>query len=330
MRGELMEKVNVFYVYEWFNTENNEVFYVGKGKKDRCRNVKQRNKYFINYHNKHKCNVRKVKENLTEEEAFELEIKLIADYKEIGQCKCNLTNGGEGSTYDEGTWNYLFRSLQYSHDIRHGTAKMHNEEEYDSDNLKTKTTTELQKMYDEYNEFKDNNRANRKLEICTDLQVEETLDYMELKMKNSEIKMLTNMLAKSLSNDNKKYKNYNKIKKEYDFHVSDIVWDDFLDEILINGGYEYFSNLIECCRYNFRFLKSMANQLQSKLHYKLISYNLKNDGFWHIRLQHSDTFKHFRIKLDFKDILMGILMEFGELKLYEILNRELLIAPIYK
>lgn len=323
-------KNKVFYVYEWFNTDSGEVFYVGKGKNSRYKNVKQRNTYFINYYNKHKCDVRKVKEGLTEEDAFNLEIKLIADYKAIGECKCNLTNGGEGSTYDDGTWNHLFRSLQYSHDIMHGTSTMYNEEEYDSDNLKIKTTEALQKMYDEYNDFKENNRANRSLERCTDLRVEHPIDYMELKIKNSEIKMLTNLLAKQVANKDEEFYYYNTINEECDFYCSEIIWDDFIDEILNYGGYDYFINLIECCRYNFKLLKYISCQTDYGLHYRLLSYNLKDDGFWHIRMQHTDTFKHFRVKLDLKDILMGILMEFKELRLYEIFNRELLVAPIYK
>lgn len=331
MRGRYrLNKDKVFYVYEWFDKDIGEVFYVGKGKGDRYKNIKQRNQYFINYYNKHNCDVRKIKEGLSEEEAFSLEVKLIADYKENGECKCNLTNGGEGATYDEGTWNYLFRSLQYSHDVRHGTAEMYNEEEYDSDNLKTKTTEELQKMYDDYNEFKERDRANRGLEFNIDIKIEEPLSYMELKMKNSEVKMLTNMFARQLSIENKKYKYYNKIKKEYDFYTSEIIWDDFLDEIINYGGDDYFLELVKCCNYNFRYLRYISNHPDSQLHYKLLSYNLKDDGFWHIRLQYSDTFKHFRVKLDFKDILMGILMELKELKLYEILNKELLVAPIYK
>jgi len=88
---------NDFYVYEWFNIDTNEVFYVGKGRGYRYKNIKQRNKYFINYYNKYNCDVRKVKTGMEEKDAFELEIELIADYRKISQAQCNITDGGEAS-----------------------------------------------------------------------------------------------------------------------------------------------------------------------------------------------------------------------------------------
>ena len=93
-----MEDIKRYYVYEWYNNKNNEVFYVGKGTKSRYKAVKNRNKYFTNYYNKHKndCTVRKVYENLTEDEAYLKEIELISEYREQGFCKCNLDSGGLG------------------------------------------------------------------------------------------------------------------------------------------------------------------------------------------------------------------------------------------
>jgi hypothetical protein len=68
---------NDFYVYEWFNVDTGEVFYVGKGKKHRYKDIKYRNRYFLNYYSKHKCSVHKVVENLSEEDALKLEVELI-------------------------------------------------------------------------------------------------------------------------------------------------------------------------------------------------------------------------------------------------------------
>jgi len=89
---------NEFYVYEWFNKDTGEVFYVGKGKKNRYKTVKNRNQYFTNYYNKHEneCDVRKVFKNLTEESAYAKEIELIAKYRKLNMCKCNLDSGGLG------------------------------------------------------------------------------------------------------------------------------------------------------------------------------------------------------------------------------------------
>lgn len=326
----MKEVKKVFYVYEWFNIETDEVFYVGKGKNNRYKNIKQRNKYFINYYNKYKCNVRKVKENLLEDEAFDLEVKLIADYKEKGMCKCNITKGGEGATYDEGTWNYLFRSLQYSHDVRNGTARMSNEEDYDSDNLKTKTLNELQKMYDDYNDFKNSQRANSYLEDICNIRIEEPLTRLELEMQSSEIKMLTDMFAKYIAKENKKYKDYKKIKREVHFYTTEIDWDAFLDEIMDYGGREYLVELTKACHYSFRALCGFSNMPNSEMCYMLNSFHMKEDGFWHIRLQDRDTFKHHRVKINIKDILMGILMAKKNFSLYKVLHNEIVFAQIYK
>lgn len=89
--------MNEYYVYEWYNVDTNEVFYVGKGKKDRYKHIKNRNKFFIDYYNTHNCDVRKVYINLTEEQAFEKEMDLISYYKNKTNFRLtNQTNGGEG------------------------------------------------------------------------------------------------------------------------------------------------------------------------------------------------------------------------------------------
>lgn len=94
-----MEKENIYYVYEWYNIDTGEVFYVGKGKLGRYKNVASRNKFFQNYYNTHKCDVRKVYEGLTEEEAFDKEVELIAFYKTNTSFRLtNQTDGGEGSS----------------------------------------------------------------------------------------------------------------------------------------------------------------------------------------------------------------------------------------
>ena len=35
--------MNKFYVYEWYNVETNEIFYVGKGCNNRYKNISDRN-----------------------------------------------------------------------------------------------------------------------------------------------------------------------------------------------------------------------------------------------------------------------------------------------
>ena len=86
----------MFYVYEWFVVDTLEVFYVGKGTGDRRFRTDKRNQYFQRMINKHKCAVKVVKSYLTEEEAFQEEIKRIDEMKAIGWAVCNFTDGGEG------------------------------------------------------------------------------------------------------------------------------------------------------------------------------------------------------------------------------------------
>ena len=95
-----MNSDNRFYVYEWYNIDTGEVFYVGKGCSSRYKTVTGRNRYFTNYHKKYNCDVRKIKECMIEKDAFELEIEKIKYYRETGQCKCNLSDGGEGGFSD--------------------------------------------------------------------------------------------------------------------------------------------------------------------------------------------------------------------------------------
>lgn len=89
--------MKLFYVYEWYICESNEVFYVGKGTGDRYLETRRRNKMFKDIYNTHNCNVRFVKSNLTEEESFELEKETIAFYKNNTKYRIsNQTDGGTG------------------------------------------------------------------------------------------------------------------------------------------------------------------------------------------------------------------------------------------
>ena len=66
-----------YYVYEWFNVVTGEVFYVGKGIRNRYCQLSGRNQHFRDYFNTHECESRIVYENLTEQEAYEKEKELI-------------------------------------------------------------------------------------------------------------------------------------------------------------------------------------------------------------------------------------------------------------
>lgn len=86
----------IYYVYEWYVEETEEIFYVGKGKNRRYLNVSQRNELFKLYLKNNKCNVRILKRFEDEKEALNYEHKRICELKKENQCVCNLDNGGKG------------------------------------------------------------------------------------------------------------------------------------------------------------------------------------------------------------------------------------------
>ena len=87
----------MYYVYEWFNTKTNEIFYVGKGTKKRYKDRK-RNSDFNDYIKNNNCDSRIIKYFENEKDAFEFEYIYINQLKSIGQCKCNLHCGGAGGS----------------------------------------------------------------------------------------------------------------------------------------------------------------------------------------------------------------------------------------
>ncbi|MCG7345342.1 hypothetical protein MHZ92_14480 [Sporosarcina sp. ACRSL] len=100
----------MFYVYEYYKVDSDEVFYVGKGTGQRMFETHNRNKYFNAVLKKYDCNVRIVHDGLTNEEACEKEIERIAEMKAIGQAYCNFTNGGTG--FSTGKLNPIHRRLR--------------------------------------------------------------------------------------------------------------------------------------------------------------------------------------------------------------------------
>ena len=79
MENNKKEEDRRFYVYKHIRKDNNTCFYVGKGKGRRMY-VPKRNKHFNRIRKKYGCYVVKIKENLTEKEAFALEREIIEDY----------------------------------------------------------------------------------------------------------------------------------------------------------------------------------------------------------------------------------------------------------
>lgn len=91
----------IFYVYEHWRPDTDLCCYVGKGVRRRAFNMKQRNSYHRAIQKrlgeKGMClEVRLVAGNLTEDEAFRLEIERIAFWRGTGIKLANLSTGGEG------------------------------------------------------------------------------------------------------------------------------------------------------------------------------------------------------------------------------------------
>lgn len=104
-----------FYVYAYYLKSTNHIFHIGKGTGNRYKNITQsRNQYFKNIINKYKndVDVKILKDNLTENEAWDLEKELIAKYRKLNQCETNLHEGGCGG--NTGNYNNPERSRKLS------------------------------------------------------------------------------------------------------------------------------------------------------------------------------------------------------------------------
>jgi hypothetical protein len=93
---------NKYYVYTHLNPQTNEIFYVGLGYGQRAWVMKGRNRFWINYVNKHGKPIIKIyKKNLNRQKAALIEIKLIKKFgrriKNQGLL-VNICDGGEGNT----------------------------------------------------------------------------------------------------------------------------------------------------------------------------------------------------------------------------------------
>ena len=87
----------MYYVYEWYVVDTGEIFYVGKGTRNRYK-VKKHNNFFNYFIKMHDCKSRIVKTFENEKDAFSYEFERINELKSLGQCICNIYNGGFGGS----------------------------------------------------------------------------------------------------------------------------------------------------------------------------------------------------------------------------------------
>lgn len=97
-----------YYVYGLYDGNNNEPFYIGKGKENRLNyhTIAAIGGYHTNKHVARKiCKIiregrsvraEKLYCNLSEDSAFDLEVQTISDFNKRNVKLCNLTSGGEG------------------------------------------------------------------------------------------------------------------------------------------------------------------------------------------------------------------------------------------
>ena len=105
-----MDEKRIYYVYEWYNEETGEIFYVGKGSKDRYRQKgkTKRNRFFFRYINKYQCSSRIIINHLTEQEAYEAEKEIIVKYKALGYHLVNFDEGGRAGGRCPGELNPMY------------------------------------------------------------------------------------------------------------------------------------------------------------------------------------------------------------------------------
>lgn len=87
----------MYYVYEWFVIKTGEIIYVGKGTGRRFK-VRKHNKFFNDFIKRQECESRIIREFKEEKDAFLYEHERVAELKAIGQCVCNIYEGGAGGT----------------------------------------------------------------------------------------------------------------------------------------------------------------------------------------------------------------------------------------
>ena len=89
-------KDEAYFTYAHAKKSDGQIFYIGKGKRDRIVSKLNRNNYWHNTVGKHGLTINILAKWKTEQEAFEHEKFLIWCFKDMGHGLVNMTDGGEG------------------------------------------------------------------------------------------------------------------------------------------------------------------------------------------------------------------------------------------
>lgn len=103
---------NVYYIYIWKIKSTGEVFYIGKGSGNRYKSMKDRNDYFKNIRKKYECEVEIIHENLSEEQAYDLELELGLKLKAKGQARACYILGKTNKFIDNSTKKKISKTLE--------------------------------------------------------------------------------------------------------------------------------------------------------------------------------------------------------------------------
>lgn len=96
IKDYMEEQNNDYYVYLHRRGDNNEVFYVGKGRQYRAHTKRGRNEWWTRLVSKHGYTIEFLEMGLSESDAYDLEVETIKFYVECGHTLCNMTSGGDG------------------------------------------------------------------------------------------------------------------------------------------------------------------------------------------------------------------------------------------
>lgn len=177
---------NKYYVYIWYVIEPYEIFYIGKGSGKRAKDVKKRNKYFLDMYSTHACDYHILVGGLPESVAFDLEKDLIKYVrKEYPDFRLtNICDGGEGASGwiadDE------YREKMRQKNLGEGNPNYHN---WWPDERKQR----LSKKLKDSGERQGAKNANSKSVMC--VETGEVFEYISLALKAYGIKDHSNMSA---------------------------------------------------------------------------------------------------------------------------------------
>jgi hypothetical protein len=106
---------NKFYVYCHRRKTDGKCFYIGKGTGNRFKSKSGRNQYWHNIVNKHDFEPEILIDNLTEEEAFQLESEYCKNIGYGNLCNLHIENGWGGHSKTEETKQKLYTDIRNKH-----------------------------------------------------------------------------------------------------------------------------------------------------------------------------------------------------------------------